>query len=373
MNFNFCKPYSSPRELINIQSLFETHSFCGNEGFFSSQCARKLRNDFPGSEVFLTPSCTAALELSALLYNVNHETVVVIPSFTFVSTANAFVLFGAKIIFCDVNPCTGNLCIDDLQDILCRYPVDIVVSVNYAGSSCDYIALTGLCHAHGAVLIEDNAQGICSYYADQRLGSFGSASAISFHQTKNIHCGEGGALVVNDPSLFERAYVLQEKGTNRRAFLEGLVDKYTWKDVGSSYLLSELNCAFLAAQLESINSISQLRADAWSFFDSNIDYASFSTLKLVYETRSRHNHHIFGLLTKSHDHQRELISLFRSAGIGAVFHYQPLHTTDIGINHTYVYRELPGTDYIASRIIRLPLWPGIDYQALTKSINSLSL
>ncbi len=362
MNIRFNFPPRAGRELEYIAEVIEHGRLAGN-GEFTKRCQTLLQDLTGAGKVLLTPSCTAALEMAAILADVGPGDEVIMPSFTFVSTANAFVLRGATPVFVDINEETLN--IDPIQVASAvTTKTKAIVPVHYAGVGCDMAQLKHIADEYGLLVIEDAAQALTSEVGDVPLGSIGDFGALSFHETKNIVSGEGGALLINNPRFFERAEIIWEKGTNRSKFFRGEVDKYTWMDIGSSYLPSELQAAFLLAQLESVNNIIGRRMIAWERYRQKLSPLEESgKLRLpVIPQGYKHNAHIFYILLNSAEEQVSVLKAINSAGIGAVFHYQPLHQSPAGLHYGKTTRELAVTDDVAVRLIRLPLFADISLE-----------
>jgi dTDP-4-amino-4,6-dideoxygalactose transaminase len=312
--------------------------------------------------VLLTPSGTHALELIALLLDIRPGDEVIIPSFTFVSTANAFVLRGARPVFADIRPDTLNL--DEAQlERLITPRTRAIVAVHYAGVGCEMDAILEIAARHGIAVVEDNAHGLFGTYKGRYLGTFGSLAALSFHETKNITCGEGGALIINDPRYIERAEIIREKGTDRTRFFRGEVDKYTWVDVGSSYVLSDLLAAFLYAQLEARERIHAKRRRIWQYYAEHLkDWADAHGVRLPYvPPHCQQSYHMFYLLMPSLAERQALMAHLRARGILSVFHYHPLHLSAMGRRFGGRPGQCPVTEAVSDRLLRLPF-----YNALTE-------
>jgi dTDP-4-amino-4,6-dideoxygalactose transaminase len=357
----FNRPYTVGTEFASIQKAIDAGHLSGN-GQFSSRCQEWLEERTGALRALLTPSCTAALEMAAILAEVGPGDEVIMPSYTFVSTANAFVLRGATPVWVDVREDTLNLD-ERLVETAITEHTKVVAPVHYAGVGCDMAALTDIALRHDLLVIEDAAQGVMATVGDdaQALGTIGQFGALSFHETKNVTCGEGGALLVNDPRWIDRAEVLQEKGTNRRQFFRGAVEKYTWVDLGSSFLLSEVSAAFLWAQLQCAQAITDRRLRIWDTY-----YEAFEPLEeagvvrrpVVPEKRA-HNAHMFYLLTPDAPARDALIANLAERGVVAVFHYVPLHSSPAGQRCGRAAGDLRVTDDVSNRLVRLPLWPGL--------------
>ena len=355
----FNRPHLTGREFANMKAAVENLHLSG-DGPFTRQCQAWLQTQVGSASALLTHSCTAALEMAALLLDLRPGDEVIMPSFTFVSTANAFVLRGATPVFVDVRADTLNL--DEALIEQAVTPASrAIVAVHYAGVLCEMEAITSLTAARQLCLIEDAAQALGSRYRGRQAGSFGNLAAVSFHETKNIVSGEGGALLVNDPRFVQRAEIIREKGTDRSRFLKGEVDKYTWVDVGSSYLPSELNAAFLFAQMQEADEITRLRREVWSWY-----YGRFEALERADAVRRptvplgcEHNAHMFYLLVRDPDTRTHVLSYLNANGVNAVFHYVPLHSSAAGSRYGRVAGSMRQTDSASGRLIRLPLWVGM--------------
>lgn len=324
-----------------------------------------------GSKVaLLTQSCTAALEMAAILANLVPGDEVIMPSFTFVSTANAFVLRGAVPVFVDIRADTLN--IDEAQIEAAITPrTKAICVVHYAGVACEMDAIMALARHHGLLVIEDAAQAISSTYKGRPLGSIGELGALSFHETKNVISGEGGALLVNDEAYIARAEIIREKGTNRSKFFRGQVDKYTWVDIGSSYLPSEIIAAFLAAQLDESDRIYARRMAIWDRYHSWAEpYEHQGVLRRpIVPENCTHNAHMYYLLLPSMEARTNFIASLKQRDIGAVFHYIPLHSSPAGQRYGRAHGELPVTNDISERLVRLPFWIGLE-DHMTEVLNT---
>lgn len=352
----FGKPFIVGKELFYIAQAVLSGSIAGDGGF-TRQCQQWLEQHTRCKKALLTHSCTAALEMSAILTGIGPGDEVIMPSFTFVSTANAFVLRGGTPVFVDVHPETLN--IDERQVEAAVTPrTKAIVAVHYAGQPCAMDALQDICRRHGLFLIEDAAQAILAHDAGQALGSFGDLGCLSFHETKNVGCGEGGALLINNPELIERAEIIWQKGTNRKAFLRGQVDKYTWVDIGSSFLPNELTAAFLYAQLEHAGRINAHRRTLYKEYAkllAPLAQQGLISLPALGEQELT-NAHIFYILTKDLATRSALIAHLNSLHISAVFHYVPLHDAPAGLAFGRAHGELPVTADASSRLLRLPMY-----------------
>lgn len=368
-NIPFNKPHITNKEFGYIQQAINQGQLSGN-GQFTKKCHSWLESNTNCKKALLTHSCTAALEMAAILANVQPGDEVIMPSYTFVSTANAFVLRGAIPVFVDIRPDTLN--IDESQIEAAITPqTKAIVPVHYAGVGCEMHRIMEIAHEHNLIVIEDAAQGIMSTYKDQPLGSFGHLAAVSFHETKNVICGEGGALLINDSNLIERAEIIWEKGTNRSQFFRGQVDKYTWVDIGSSFLPSEINAAFLWAQLELAEAITQKRLHIWQQY-----HQAFSPLETSSQVRrpiipqkDKHNAHMYYLLMPNLESRDNIIQKLKQSGIQSVFHYVPLHSSPAGLKYGKTYGNLPLTNDLSDRLLRLPLWVDMKQEKLDKVIS----
>jgi dTDP-4-amino-4,6-dideoxygalactose transaminase len=330
------------------------------DGAFSARCHAMLEAITGASKVLLTTSCTHALEMAVLLAEIGPGDEVICPAFTFVSSVNAFVLRGARPVFVDIRPDTLN--VDErLVESAITPRTKALMLVHYAGVGCEMDALMAIAARHGLHVIEDNAHGLFGRYKGARLGSFGATSTLSFHETKNLTCGEGGAIVVNDASLTTRAEIIREKGTNRSRFYRGQVDKYTWVDVGSSYLPSDLLAAYLCAQLEGREAIQARRHAIWRRYDTGLaDWTSRQGVgRPTVPAHCEHPAHIYYLLFPSLDVRTRFLAYLRARSILATFHYQPLHLSDMGRRFGGAVGQCPVTEDVADRLVRLPVYFGL--------------
>lgn len=360
MTIPFNRPYLVGKELDYIAEAHANGQLSG-DGAFTRRCHAWLEQKTGARKALLTHSCTAALEMAAILLDLRPGDEIIMPSFTFVSTANAFVLRGAVPVFVDIRPDTLNIDETLIERAITSRTKAICV-VHYAGVSCDMHPILAVAKRHGLAVVEDAAQGILSTYDERPLGSMGDLAALSFHETKNVISGEGGALLINNPALIERAEIIREKGTNRSKFFRGQVDKYTWVDVGSSYLPSELIAAFLTAQLEQAEDITRRRLAIWNRYHTwaqSLEQRGYVRRPVV-PTNCTHNAHMYYLLLSDLSARSSFIDAMKEAGIGTVFHYVPLHSSPAGIQYGRSDGELPVTDATSSRLVRLPLWIGIE-------------
>ena len=355
----FNRPHTAGREFEYIAQAIDGLQLSGN-GPFGARCEDWLENRTGAHRALLTPSCTAALELAALLAGIQAGDEVIMPSFTFSSTATAFVLRGATPVFVDIREDTLNIDEQLVEDAVTER-TRAIVPVHYAGVPAELDALRIIADLHGLLLIEDAAQAIGSTYRGRPVGVDCEFSALSFHETKNVMCGEGGALLLNSASDVERAEVMREKGTDRARLFRGEVDKYTWRDVGSSFLLSEINAAFLWAQLEAADEILAARMAIWKSYDrafADLDAAGLVRRPIV-PGHCTHNAHLYHLLLVDEISRDRLIESLRSESIAALFHYLPLHSSTAGRRYGRASGELARTTAASERVLRLPLWVGM--------------
>jgi dTDP-4-amino-4,6-dideoxygalactose transaminase len=356
----FNKPYMTGKELSYIAEAHANEMLAG-DGPFTKRCQAWLEDNTGSSKALLTHSCTAALEMAAILADVQPGDEVIMPSYTFVSTANAFVRLGAVPVFVDIRRDTLNID-ENLIEAAITERTRVIVPVHYAGVACEMDRVMAIAARHELLVIEDAAQGIMSSYRGRPLGSIGHMGALSFHETKNIMCGEGGALLVNDERLVERAEIIREKGTNRSQYFRGQVDKYTWVDVGSSYLPGELVAAFLWAQMEQAEQITRRRLDIWSAYrDALAPLGSAGRLRVPHVPDwCKHNAHMFYLVFADLETRSRAIVHLREANISTVFHYVPLHDSPVGKTRGRVVGGMTQTCLAADGLLRLPLWLGVE-------------
>ena len=354
-----------------IESLCEAMSAChfAGGGAFTRRCSGILAETIGCCVAILTPSCTDALEMCALLCDVGPEDEVIMPSYTFVSTASAFALRGARIVWCDIRPDTKNID-ETLVEGLVTERTKAIVAVHYAGVACEMDALADICSRHGLMLIADAAQAIDCYYKGRPLAGLGDLATISFHDTKNIHCGEGGVLVVNNPALVERAEFIRDKGTNRSQFIKGMVDKYTWVELGSSFLMSELQAAFLLPQLLNSTTINEKRLQHWAqYYRTLAGFVPMDALPIVPDY-CRHNAHMFYIMLDDLDERGRMIEHLAQAGVSAYFHYLPLHEAPYW-RGKYSGLSLPVTKRTAECLLRLPMFRDLDDEQIAYVCQSV--
>jgi len=358
----FNKPFMTGRELWYIAQA-HTNGHLSGDGSFTKRCHAWLENNTGAARALLTHSCTAALEMAALLAEVREGDEIIMPSYTFVSTANAFVMRGAVPVFVDIRPDTLN--IDETKiEAAITARTKVILPVHYAGVACEMDTIMDIAKRHNLIVIEDAAQGIMSTYKGRALGSIGHMGAYSFHETKNIIAGEGGALLVNDPVFAERAEIIREKGTNRSQFFRGQVDKYTWVDIGSSYLPGEVIAAFLWAQMEEAGNITARRLALWDGYHAALAplEAEGKLRRPVVPEGCTHNAHMYYILLDSLEQRSAVIANLKRQGVNSVFHYVPLHSAPAGRKFSRAHASMVHTDGLSERLLRLPLWVGLEDQ-----------
>ncbi|ASK62588.1 dTDP-4-amino-4,6-dideoxygalactose transaminase [Virgibacillus phasianinus] len=365
----FNRPCVTGNEQRYIQKAIQTPKLSGN-GPFGKRCTDWLENHLNCEKALLTPSCTAALEMTGLLIEATGGDEIIMPSYTFVSTANAFALRGASIRFVDVEPETMNIDPAAIERAITKHTKAIVV-VHYAGVSCDMDAIMKIANRHHLWVIEDAAQALMSNYKGKPLGTIGHFGTISFHETKNYTCGEGGALLVNESDAIDRAEIIQEKGTNRSQFIKGMVDKYTWRDIGSSFLLSDLNAAYLYAQLQNADHINDDRLSTWNHYHQALQTLNESvSLPFIPEDCS-HNAHMYYLKTDDENTRQQLIEYLKAHDIMAVSHYVPLHSSHAGEKYGRFIGEDLYTTRDSERLVRLPLYYGMEEEDINHVVTHL--
>jgi len=365
-------PYVSKRAFDYINSVASNHKLSG-DGIFTEKCHRWLKSNTKCEKSLLTNSCTVALEMAALLLNIQPGDEVIMPSYTFVSTANAFVLRGAIPVFIDIREDTLNIN-ENLIEEAVTPKTRVIVPVHYAGVSCEMDKILAIAKKHNLFVVEDAAQGIIATYKGRALGSIGHIGAYSFHDTKNIISGEGGALLVNDPQFVKRSEILWEKGTNRSQFLRGEIDKYTWQDIGSSFLPSEITAAFLYSQLEEAEQITADRLRTWNHYHQLLAPLEKEGLlrRPTIPPECQHNAHMYYALLNSRFDRTRVINLLNEYGINAVSHYVPLHSSPAGQKYGRPNGDLHITTKLSKRLIRLPLWYEMDNKYPDFTLKKLS-
>ncbi|MBN1930082.1 MAG: dTDP-4-amino-4,6-dideoxygalactose transaminase [Desulfobacterales bacterium] len=371
MQIPFNKPFLTGNETKYIEQAVKSGKISGN-GTFTKKCHEFFEKRYGFKKCLLTPSCTTALEMAAILLDIKIGDEVIMPSYTFVSTANAFVLRGAKIVFVDSRLDHPGIDEEKIEELITS-KTKAIVPVHYGGVACDMDKIMALANKYNLFVVEDAAQAIDSYYTGKDgimrpLGNIGHLAAFSFHETKNVHCGEGGMLVINDDRFLNRAEVIWEKGTNRAAFFRGEVDKYNWVDIGSSFLPSEITAAFLLAQLENLDDIQRKRKSIWSgYWDGLKDWAGAASVQLPFiPGNGSNNGHLFYLVCKDVEQRTAIIAKLKKNGIQSVFHYLSLHKSPFYIDK-HKNRELPESDRYSDCLFRLPFF----YELTIKNIDSV--
>lgn len=356
----FNKPFVNGSELKNILEASQLGQLSG-DGIFTEKCSTFLTNFLGSYSSFLTHSCTAALEMCAILLNIQQGDEIIMPSYTFVSTANAFVLRGAVPVFVDIDIKTGMLNHHLIEDSISENTKAIIV-VHYAGATCDMDPILNLARKHNLYVVEDAAQAINSKFKNKFAGSFGDLSTFSFHETKNVISGEGGSLNINVSKFDDRAAVIREKGTNRRQFFQGNVDKYTWVDIGSSYLPGELIASFLYAQLLNIEFITNKRLQIWYNYHHRLEPLERQgyIIRQIIPPNVKINGHIYYIRLQSEVMRNKFLTYMKSHNIQCTFHYIPLHSSPMGKNCSIIHSEMTSTNIFSSTLVRLPIWIGVD-------------
>jgi len=366
----FNKPSFTGKELEYIQDAILNKWHISGDGYYTKKCQELMEKKFSAKKVLLTTSCTHALEMAAMLLDLKEGDEIIMPSYTFVSTANACMLRGAQPIFVDIRKDTKNID-ENLIEEKITDRTKAIVPVHYAGVACEMDQIMQVAKKHKLYVIEDAAQGVSSKYKNKYLGTIGTLGCFSFHETKNFICGEGGALVINDERFIERAEIIREKGTNRNKFFRGEVDKYTWVDIGSSYLPSDLLAAFLYAQFEKIDEITHIRKRIYNrYLQSFEDLSKEQNIEVPFIPEDcESNYHMFYILLKSEEVRHKLIESLRAKDITSVFHYVPLHTSPMGKSLGYKEGDLPVTEIISKRLIRLSFFKDLTIEEQECIIN----
>ncbi len=361
-NISFNVPPYIGTEDKYLRQAIDSRKICG-DGEFTKKCNAMFEEITGSKKVLMTTSCTSALEMAALLADIQPGDEVIMPSYTFVSTANAFVLRGAKIVFVDIRPDTMNINEKLIEDAITE-KTKAIVPVHYAGVSCEMDAICKIAKEYNLIVIEDAAQGVMSFYKGKALGAIGDLGCYSFHETKNYSMGEGGAILINNEKNVERAEIIREKGTNRTKFFRGQVDKYTWVDVGSSYLQSELNCAYLYGQIENPNIINNDRLKSWNlYFELLKPLADAGHIELpTIPDGCEHNAHMFYIKAKDLSERTKLIAFLKENFVSAVFHYIPLHSSPAGKQFGRFHSKDEFTTKESERLLRLPLYYGLAWK-----------
>lgn len=369
ISFNI-PPHVGTEEMYIAQAI-ANHKICG-DGEFTKKCSAFLSACFRTQRVLLTTSGTTALDMAALLCELKPGDEVILPSFTFSSTATAFVLAGARLVFVDIRPDTMNIDESRLEEAITS-KTKVIVAVHYAGVACEMDAIMELARRYGLIVVEDAAQGVMSSYKGQALGTIGDFGCYSFHETKNYSMGEGGALCIKDEKFNERAEILREKGTNRSKFYRGQVDKYTWVDLGDSYLPSELNAAYLWAQLEVADRINEDRLKTWNAYYQGLKpLAEDGRIELPYVPEGCvHNAHMFYIKLRNLEERTRFIAHMKENGVNCVFHYIPLHSAPAGLKYGRFHGEDVYTTRESERLVRLPMYYGITHESIDQAVSAV--
>jgi dTDP-4-amino-4,6-dideoxygalactose transaminase len=349
-------PYCTGDELLNIKKIKFSNHFSGSgNAYFSKKCTDWLINNIKCKDALLVHSCTAALEMCAILLNIKKEDEVIMPSYTFVSTANAFVMRGARPVFVDIDPTTCNIDPSHIEQAITK-KTKAIVAVHYAGISCDMDPIVKIAKKYKLYIIEDAAQAILSSYKGRPLGSIGDLATISFHETKNVHCGEGGALLINNPKFIKRAKIIRDKGTNRDLFNQNMVKKYTWIDYGSSYGLSEINAAFLYTQLKQAKKITRKRLAIFKLYHKLLENLEIKKLitRPTIPSYAKPNGHMYYILVKNNKHDK-FIKYLQQKKVNSVFHYIPLHSSPFGKLNATTKSTMHNTNMVSNTLLRLPM------------------
>lgn len=369
MRFNV-PPYVG-KETEYMKAAIDSHKICG-DGEFTKRCNAWIEEHTGTAKALLTTSGTQALEMAALLSDIQPGDEVILPSYTFVSTANAFVLRGAKLVFVDIRPDTMNIDEKLIEDAITD-KTRAIVPVHYAGVGCEMDTIMDIAKRHNLVVVEDAAQGVNAFYKGRALGSIGDYGCFSFHETKNYSMGEGGAILINRPEQIEDAEIIREKGTDRSRFFRGQVDKYTWVNIGSSFLPSDINAAYLMAQLEMADEINENRLQSWTRYNEGLqDLAQEGVIELPYiPEECAHNAHMFYIKTKDMEERKALISYLKERDIAAVFHYVPLHSAPAGLRFGRFHGEDRYTTKESERLLRLPMYYNLSESDQQKVIDAV--
>ena len=370
-NIPFNDPATNVSSSYNLLKLKKYNHFSSN-GIFTKQCEQWLRDNIKCKEALLVHSCTAALEMCAILLNIKKDDEIIIPSYTFVSTANAFVMRGGRPVFVDIDPTTCNIDSSKIEQAITK-KTKAIVAVHYAGVSCDMDPIVAIARKYKLYIIEDAAQAILSSYKGKPLGSIGDLATISFHETKNIHCGEGGALIINNPKFIKRAKIIRDKGTNRDLFNQNMVKKYTWVDYGSSYGLSEINAAFLYGQLKQAKKITRKRLAIFKLYHKLLEKLEIKKLikRPTIPTYAKANGHMYYILVKNNKRDK-LIKHLQQKKINTVFHYIPLHSSRFGKLKATTKLTIHNTNSIANTLLRLPMHLKLNKKSIIKCTNEIS-
>ncbi len=364
------------KELDYIRQAIQLGHVSG-DGTFTKRCSDILEKELGVRKALLTTSCTHALEMISILLNIGPGDEVIVPSFTFVSTVNAFVLRGAKPVFIDIREDTLNIDENHLKKLITK-KTKAIIPVHYAGVACEMNVIMKVANEYGIPVIEDNAHGLFGKYDGKNLGTIGAMSTLSFHETKNFSCGEGGALLINDEKYVQRAEIIREKGTNRSKYFRGQVDKYSWVDIGSSYLISDILSAFMYGQLEERKKIQSNRKRIWNCYYENLySWAEENKVRLpIVPELCDQAYHMFYMIMPSLEKRQELISFLKSKSILSVFHYVPLHLSDMGQKFGFEKGDLPNTEILSDRLLRLPFYTNLsenDQEAVVNAVREFKV
>ena len=372
MKINFNEPFMSQKGIDYIIEAITKNKRLNGDGSFTKNCSEWFENNFSALKVLLTTSCTHALEMSAILCDIKEGDEVIMPSYTFVSTADAFVLRGARIKFVDIRPDTLNIDETLIEEAITEN-TRAIVPVHYAGVSCEMDTILNIAKKHNLFVVEDAAQGVCSKYKGRYLGTIGDFGTYSFHETKNYTMGEGGAILINNKKFVKRAEIIREKGTNRAQFFRGLVDKYSWVDIGSSYLPSEMNVAYLYAQLEVADEINQNRLNIWNtYYNLLKPLAQEKIIELPYiPPECEHNAHMFYIKVKNLETRTKLINYLNKLGVKAIFHFVPLHSSIAGRKYGEFVGDDVHTTKESDRLLRLPMYYGLQEEQINYVVSAI--
>ncbi|MBF6329845.1 dTDP-4-amino-4,6-dideoxygalactose transaminase [Nocardia transvalensis] len=368
----FSRPYRARRELANLEAVLASDHSHG-DGPFTRSATEKLKTITEAPHALLTTSCTSALEMAGLLLELGPDDEVIVPSFAFTSTATAMALRGATCVFADIDPETGNLDPEAVAAVITERTKAVVI-IHYGGVAADMERFLALAAAHGIAIVEDNAHGLGGRWRGRPLGTLGTMGALSFHDTKNVHCGEGGALLLTDEILMARAEIIREKGTDRARFLRGAVDKYSWQDIGSSYLPSELNAAVLDAQLDEFDTIQAGRHRVWDAYATALpEWARRNDVRLMSVPSDReHTAHLYYLRLPTERRRDDLIAHLRARGISAPFHYVPLDSSPAGMKLGHTPRACVRAAEFSETVVRLPLWPDLTAEQVGRVVDAVT-
>jgi dTDP-4-amino-4,6-dideoxygalactose transaminase len=368
----FSRPFRARRELANLEAVLASDHSHG-DGQFTAAATAKLKTITAAPHALLTTSCTSALEMAGLLLELGPDDEVIVPSFAFTSTATAMALRGATCVFADIDPETGNLDPESVASAVTERTKAVVV-IHYGGVAADMDRLLALANAHGFAIVEDNAHGLGASWRGRPLGTIGGLGTLSFHDTKNVHCGEGGALLLTDEILMARAEIIREKGTDRARFLRGAVDKYSWQDIGSSYLPSELNAAVLDAQLDEFDTIQAGRHRVWDAYAAALpEWARHNDVRLMTVPDDRaHTAHLYYLRTPTEERRDDLIAHLGARGISAPFHYVPLDSSPAGLKLGRTTQPCVRSAEFSGTIVRLPLWPDLTDAQVARVVDAVT-